>query len=313
MFHFFSTIGNYRVEVPNEGVYGVVVICSPFSRRDKCFYYAPERNLRRFEVAQGLIANNHWNAKTSSIVWNDKFVLMSSRFGDLEIRTSSTLSLTPIRWQEQNLKGWRKGSIGLSTKFKDLEIMDVIPLVHLAKPFLIIISRSLLLTNTKASLLLSLHGQFIDLGSEWLGNIEKHRAEEICYSAMLAKNDPFYNRPNRHECGYFRNAFLINDRFFIQSLVFDVTFEIDFEFDLLELFYERKERSEGLYLESNPNFAFHDDIFPGFAKSTVSQQKFPRHSCGDGSDCKVLVPHDSGYIAGETHFSRVPLLSYKSF
>ena len=118
-------------------------------RSDKCYYYAPEYNLDRFEIAQGsfrillticnliiegYIANFHLNARTSAVVRKGVFTLVSMRMGDGVIRTSTTKSLTPIRSKKEELeKGWKRGEIaaGERAEFRGMDAVHVVPLIWL--------------------------------------------------------------------------------------------------------------------------------------------------------------------------------------
>ena len=100
----------------------------PTARDDKCFYYAPDYNLNRFETAQGYIASNHINAKVSSISFGEIFYLMSIRIGDGWIKISKTVALNRIRKSEELEKGWRKDEIAKPVEFRDLDLVHVVPL-----------------------------------------------------------------------------------------------------------------------------------------------------------------------------------------
>ena len=118
-------------------------------RSDKCYYYAPEYNLDRFEIAQGnfrsiltisylilegYIANFHLNAKTSAVVRKGVFTLVSMRMGDGVIRTSTTKSLRPIRSKSEEMeKGWKRGEIaaGERAEFRGMDAVHVVPLIWL--------------------------------------------------------------------------------------------------------------------------------------------------------------------------------------
>ena len=118
-------------------------------RSDKCYYYAPEYNLDRFEIAQGsfralsimsylilegYIANFHLNARTSAVVRKGAFTLVSMRMGDGVIRTSTTKSLRPIRSKREELeKGWKRGEIaaGERAEFRGMDAVHVVPLIWL--------------------------------------------------------------------------------------------------------------------------------------------------------------------------------------
>lgn len=134
MFHFGSSIGTYQIEIRRKEqereIFPVVVICAPTKRADKCFYYAPDYNLNRFEEAQGFIASNHVSAKLSSTTFNGIFHLMSVRLGERWIKLSTTLALNRIRKTEELEKGWKKGEILLPVEFRDLDPVHVIPLLR---------------------------------------------------------------------------------------------------------------------------------------------------------------------------------------
>ena len=101
---------------------------APTGRADKCYYYAPDYNLGRFEEAQGFIASNHFNAKLSSVSFKGEFKLISIRLGEYWIKLSTTVGLTPLRKSEEMEKGWKKGEIGLPSEFRSLDPVHVIPL-----------------------------------------------------------------------------------------------------------------------------------------------------------------------------------------
>lgn len=98
---------------------------------------------------------------------------------------------------------------------------------------LIIVTRSIELSNTQYSLLLEKEGKFLTLGNEWIGSLVKYEEESRCYSGLFAPNDFAYSNEfgtNNDECEYFINAFPNNGRIFLQNVVFDTTFEIYFDF-----------------------------------------------------------------------------------
>ena len=100
---------------------------------------------------------------------------------------------------------------------------------------LILVTRSVLLSNTQYSLLMEKEGKFLILGSEWVGSLIKYDEKPACYSGLLAPDDPYFTNINGNdndECEYFANAVLNNDRFFIQSYVFEPIFEIEFNFGM---------------------------------------------------------------------------------
>ena len=101
----------------------------PTGRDEKCYYYAPEYNLGRFEESQGYIASNHFNSKVSSVSFKDVFYLMSVRMGDHYIKLSTTVALNRIRRDEELDKGWRKSDFVVPvTELRDLDLVHVVPL-----------------------------------------------------------------------------------------------------------------------------------------------------------------------------------------
>ena len=255
---------------------------SPTRRQDRCFYYAPDYNLNRFEKAQGFIASNHFNAKQSVVSFKGIFHVMSLSIGDSWIRTSTTGSLNTIRDDEQAAKGWKKGEIALPYEFQDLHAVHMISLKDLGRLLIVLVTRSIALSNTQYSLLLENEGRLVNLGSEWIGarvetmTVNRHR-RWICYSGMLAPDDidfTDYWGYNNDECEYFINGFVTDDRIYLQSTVFETTFELEMDFDLIELEFTQLNETGKIYVTSNPDFAFHDDVFPSFAKNQVTQGKF---------------------------------------
>lgn len=100
----------------------------PTAKDDKCFYYAPDYNAKRFEESQGYIASNHYNAKVSSISFNGVFYLMSVKLNDHYIKLSTTVALNKIRKNEELEKGWRKGDFGIPAELRDHDVVHVVPL-----------------------------------------------------------------------------------------------------------------------------------------------------------------------------------------
>ena len=98
---------------------------------------------------------------------------------------------------------------------------------------LILVTRSIALSNTQYSLLLEKEGIFINLHSEWIGSLVKYRGRPKCISTLFDKGrDAYYTDAkgnNNDECEYFVNGIINNDKLFIQGLVFDFTFEVDFD------------------------------------------------------------------------------------
>ena len=103
---------------------------SPTGRADKCYYYAPDYNLDRFEEAQGYIASNHFSAKVSSTSFKGVFYLMSVRMGDHYIKLSTTVALNSIRKTEELEKGWKKNDIRLPVEFEYLDPVHIVPLTR---------------------------------------------------------------------------------------------------------------------------------------------------------------------------------------
>ena len=106
----------------------MIILSRPTGNSDKCFYYAPDYNLDRFEEAQGYIASNHFNAKVSSISFKGIFYLMSARLGEHFIKLSTTVALNRIRRDEELEKGWKKGDFRLPVELRDQDLVHVIPL-----------------------------------------------------------------------------------------------------------------------------------------------------------------------------------------
>ena len=100
----------------------------PTGRDSKCYYYAPDYNLNRFEEAQGYIASNHFNAKVSSVSFKEVFYLMSVKLGDHYIKLSTTIALNRIRQKEELQKGWRKNDFGVPVELRDQDLVHVVPL-----------------------------------------------------------------------------------------------------------------------------------------------------------------------------------------
>ena len=44
----------------------------------------------------------------------------------------------------------------------------------------------------------------------------------------------------------------------------------------IDVDFVRQEAKKKMHVASNPFFAFHDDVFPAFAKNAASQQRFPK-------------------------------------
>ena len=96
-------------------------------------------------------------------------------------------------------------------------------------------TRSIVLSNTQYSLLLEAEGLFFTLGSEWIGSVVKYEEIPACLSEMFAPDDFYYTDKignNNDECEYFGNGIINNEKIFIQSYVFDSTFDIMFNFGM---------------------------------------------------------------------------------
>ena len=146
---------------------------------------------------------------------------MSLSIGDSWIRTSTTKSLNIIRTNEEAQKGWKKGEIALPHDFKDLDAVHILPLVDLGRLLVVLVSRSIELSNTQYSLLLETDGRLVNLGSEWIGSRVQYDKRAVCFSTMLAMNDLEYTDYfgyNKDECEYFVNGFAVNDKIYLQRL-----------------------------------------------------------------------------------------------
>ena len=95
-------------------------------------------------------------------------------------------------------------------------------------------TRSIELSNTLYSVLLKVEGAgWIRIGNEWIGSLVKYERSSICFSKLFAVDAHFYTSQGgilNDECEYFGNGLINDERIFIQSYVFDATFEIDFNF-----------------------------------------------------------------------------------
>ena len=193
------------------------------------------------------------------------------------IRTSKTGSLNFIIQNEEVEKGWKKGEIALPVEFRDLDAVHVLPFVDLERLLFILVTRSILLSNTQYSLLLqTTEGRLLNLGSDWIGARVEYRKKALCFSEMIAADIEYTNLwgSNNDECEYYVNEFVYNDRIYLQNFVFDTAFELEMNFDKFELEFKQLEENQKMHVTSNPYFAFHDDVFPAFAKNQVSQDKF---------------------------------------
>ena len=99
---------------------------------------------------------------------------------------------------------------------------------------LIVVARSINLSNTLYSLLLEAERRFLTLGREWIGSLIEYEEKSICYSALLAEDDCFYTDQkgtNNDECEYFGHGIINDEKILIQNSVFDIIFEIEYDFE----------------------------------------------------------------------------------
>ena len=107
---------------------------------------------------------------------------------------------------------------------------------------MILVTRSITLSNTLYSVLLEAEGQFLTLGREWIGSLDKYKEVSRCHSKLFAKDDLSYTDPygvNNDECEYFVNGIINDDKIFILNYVFDFSFEVKLNFgedSLMKLF-----------------------------------------------------------------------------
>ena len=150
----------------------------------------------------------------SSVSYEGVFYLMSVRLGDSSIKLSTTTALNRIRKDEELEKGWRKDEITFLAEFNDFDPVHVIPLIDVERLLLILVTRSRALSNTQYSLLLDAGGQFLTLGSEWIGSLVKYEDKSVCFSKLFSQDDQFYTdttENNNDECEYFGNGFINNE------------------------------------------------------------------------------------------------------
>ena len=153
---------------------------SPTGKPDRCFHYAPDHNTNRFEISQGFIVSNHFNAKQSVVSFKGASVVLSLNVGDSWIRTSTTKSLTVIRDYEEEEKGWKKEEIALPHEFKDLDAVHILSFVDLGRLLIVLVTRSIILSNPQYSLLMETDGRLVYLGSEWIGSRVRNPSNAIC-------------------------------------------------------------------------------------------------------------------------------------
>ncbi|CBY11768.1 unnamed protein product [Oikopleura dioica] len=208
--------------------------------------------------------------------------------------TSTTASLNAIKKDEELTKGWKKGEIALPHEFKDLDAVHILPLVDLGRLLVVLVTRSIELSNMQYSLLLENEGELLNLGSEWIGARVKYQKKANCFSNMLADDFEYtlYWGRNKDECEYFINAFVSKDRIYLQSYVFDTTFELQMEFEHIEVRYNQLDENNKLHVTSNPYFAYHDDVFPSYVKNQFTQKLFSRHA-----ENKITIIPDNYFIS----------------
>ena len=97
---------------------------------------------------------------------------------------------------------------------------------------LILVTRSIALSNTLYSVLLETEGKFLTLGREWIGSLVKYEQRSKCYSKLFADDRDYTDQKgfNNDECEYFGNGIVANEKIYLQSYVFDSLFEIKFQF-----------------------------------------------------------------------------------
>ena len=168
------------------------------------------------------------------------------------------------------------------------------PLIDLGRLLVVLVTRSIELSNMQYSLLLENEGELLNLGSEWIGARVKYQKKANCFSNMLADDFEytFYWGRNKDECEYFINAFVSKDRIYLQSYVFDTTFELEMEFEHIEVRYNQLDENNKLHVTSNPYFAFHDDVFPSYVKNQFTQKLFSRHA-----ENKITIIPDNYFIS----------------
>ena len=101
------------------------------------------------------------------------------------------------------------------------------------KLLLIIVTRSIPLSNTLYSLMLEAEGSYLTLGREWIGSLVKYEEKPICYSKLFANDDPYYTDQkgvHNDECEYFVNGIINNKNIYIQNYVFGSLYEIEFDY-----------------------------------------------------------------------------------
>ena len=180
-------------------------------------------------------------------------------------------------------------------EFHDLDAVHILPLVDLGRLLVVLVARSIELSNTQYSLLLENEGRLLNLGSEWIGARVQYHKRAVCFSEMLASDDFEYTDywgMYKDECEYFINAFASNDRIYLQSYVFDTTFELEMDFENIEIRYNQLYENNKIHVSSNPYFVFHDDVFPTYVKNQFSQKKFSRQA-----ENKMTIVPDNYFVS----------------
>ena len=98
---------------------------------------------------------------------------------------------------------------------------------------MVLVTRSITLSNTLYSVLLEAEGQFLTIGRDWVGSLVKYDQNALCFSTLFSEDDPFYTDQkgiNNDECSYFANAIANTEKIYLQSSVFEFIFEIKFNF-----------------------------------------------------------------------------------
>ena len=99
---------------------------------------------------------------------------------------------------------------------------------------MILVTRSIELSNTLYSVLLEAEGKFLTLGREWIGSLDKYEKRSVCYSKLFASDDRNYTDQegffNNDECEYFGHGIVNDEKIFITNYIFDFSFEVKFHF-----------------------------------------------------------------------------------
>ena len=80
--------------------------------------------------------------------------------------------------------------------------------------------------------------------------------------------------------------------------------------DLVEVNFIQDQSENRIYVTSNPNFAFHDDVFPEFAKNAAFQLQFPKSSRSMTSPHpKTIIPDE--FFRSFEHFRHISSVEFK--